>query len=107
MKRRRLLVDALITSQPRLLGMVLVVGLAGGLTGAAFVGMIHLLQRGLWPTHWDDLPHLFILVGIGVAVALLTRILGNPGDVELMVNNIHVLGGPEDISDLRSLIPVA
>ena len=87
--------------------MVLLVGIGGGLIGAAFVGTIHLLQRGLWPTHWDNVAHLFILVGVGVVVGLLTRILGNPGDVELMVNNIHVMGGPEDISDLRSLIPVA
>src|ERR1035441_9843761 len=107
MRRPRLLVEAFVTSQRRLLGMVLLVGVGGGLIGAAFVGMIHVLQRGLWPTHWHDVAHLFILVGVGVAVALLTRTLGNPGDVELMVNNIHVLGGPEDISDLRSLIPVA
>jgi H+/Cl- antiporter ClcA len=107
MKPRRLMVEAFVTSERRLLGMVLLVGIGGGLIGAAFVGTIHVLQRGLWPTHWDDLPHFFILVGVGVAVAMLTRILGNPGDVELMVNNIHVMGGPEDISDLRSLIPVA
>jgi H+/Cl- antiporter ClcA len=100
-------VEALVSSNRRLLAMVLVVGVAGGLAGAAFVGTIHLLQRALWPTHWDDLPHLFILIGVGVCVALLTRILGNPGDVELMVNNIHVMGGPTDISDLRALIPVA
>src|ERR1035437_6367246 len=99
MRRPRLLVEAFVTSQRRLLGMVLVVGVVGGLIGAAFVGTIHLLQRGLWPTHWADVSHLFILVGVGLAVALLTRILGNPGDVELMVNNIHVLGGPEDISE--------
>jgi H+/Cl- antiporter ClcA len=46
-------------------------------------------------------------VGVGVAVGVLTRLLGNPGDVELLVNNIHVLGGPEDVRDLRSLIPVS
>jgi H+/Cl- antiporter ClcA len=34
-------------------------------------------------------------------------VLGNPGDVELLVNNIHVLGGPQDVRDLRSLIPVS
>ncbi len=101
------MVEAFVTSQRRLLAMVLAVGIVGGLAGAAFVGMIHLLQRGLWPTHWSDLPHLFILVGVGVAVAMLIRILGNPGDVELMVNNIHVMGGPDDVRDLRSLIPVA
>jgi H+/Cl- antiporter ClcA len=107
MKPRRFLVEAFVTSRRRLLGMVFAVGVGGALLGAAFVGMMHLLQRGLWPTHWSDLSHLFILVGVGVAVAALTRVLGNPGDVELMVNNIHVMGGPDDVRDLRSLVPVA
>jgi H+/Cl- antiporter ClcA len=101
------LIEALVTSRRRLLVMALVVGFGGGLLGAGFVGLLHLLQQGLWPTHWGNLSHLFILIGVGGAVALLTRLLGNPGDVELMVNNIHVMGGPDDISDLRSLIPVA
>jgi H+/Cl- antiporter ClcA len=86
---------------------VAVVGVGGGLAGGAFVGSLHLLERGLWPTHWSTVAHLFILVGVGVAVALLTRVLGNPGDVELLVDNIHVSGGPNGIRDLRSLIPVA
>jgi H+/Cl- antiporter ClcA len=105
--RRRFLVEAFDSPRRQLFVMVLAVGVAGGLIGAAFVGMIHVLQRGLWPTHWGDVAHLFILVGVGGAVAALTRLLGNPGDVELMVNNIHVMGGPDDVSDLRSLIPVA
>ena len=91
----------------RLLPSVVAVGVLGGLIGAAFIGSLHLLQRGLWPTHWATLPHLFVLIGVGVAVAVIVRILGNPGDVELLVNNIHVLGGPEDVRDLKALIPVA
>jgi H+/Cl- antiporter ClcA len=105
--RRRLFVEGLLGQQRRLLAYVVVAGLVGGLVGAAYVGVLHLFQDGLWPTHWDTLPHLFILVGVGVAVGVLTRLLGNPGDVELLVNNIHVSGGPEDIRDLRSLIPVS
>jgi H+/Cl- antiporter ClcA len=91
----------------RLLPSVVAVGVLGGLIGAAFIGSLHLLQRGLWPTHWATLPHLFVLVGVGLAVAVIVRLLGNPGDVELLVNNIHVLGGPEDVRDLKALIPVA
>jgi H+/Cl- antiporter ClcA len=86
---------------------VVVVGLGGGLIGAGFVGLLHLLQAVLWPSHWRSGPHFFILIGVGAAVAVLTRVLGNPGDVELLVNNIHVMGGPDDIRDLRSLVPVA
>jgi H+/Cl- antiporter ClcA len=107
MRSPLLFVETFAHARRRLLAMVLLVGLGGGLIGAGFVGMIHMLQRGLWPTHWDTLPHLFILVGVGAAVALLTRLLGSPGDVELLVNNIHVMGGPQDVTDLRSLLPVA
>ncbi len=107
MWRQRLSLDVFAGPRPRLLVMVGVVGVGGGLIGAGFIGSIHLLQLALWPDHWATSTHLFILVGVGAAVAGLTRVLGNPGDVELLVNNIHVMGGPDDIRDLRSLIPVA
>ncbi len=106
-RQRELFVEGLLGRERRLLAYVAVAGLVGGLVGAAYIGLLHLFEDGLWPTHWDTLPHLLILVGVGVAVGILTRLLGNPGDVELLVNNIHVLGGPEDIRDLRSLIPVS
>jgi H+/Cl- antiporter ClcA len=107
MARRRISVPAFVTTPHRLFSLVPVVGVVGGVAGAAFVGAMHLLQRGLWPTRWSDTAHLIVLVGIGAAVALITRVLGNPGDVELLVNNIHVMGGPDDVRDLRSLLPVA
>jgi H+/Cl- antiporter ClcA len=97
----------LTPARRRLLPSVVAVGVLGGLIGAAFIGTMHLLQRALWPTHWATLPHLFVLIGVGLAVAIIVRILGNPGDVELLVNNIHVLGGPQDVTDLKSLVPVA
>jgi H+/Cl- antiporter ClcA len=93
--------------RPGLLPLVAAVGIIGGLVGAAFVGALSLLERGLWPAHTSTAAHLGILVGVGLAVGGLTHLLGSPGDVELLVNNIHVLGGPEDIRDLRSLIPVS
>ena len=103
----RLFVEVLTGQRARLLGLVLTVGAMGGVVGAAFVGAMKLLERGLWPTHSSTGVHLAILVGVGAAVGVLTRVLGTPGDVELLVNNIHVLGGAEDIHDLRSLIPVS
>ena len=105
--QRQLFVEVFVGSRVRLLSLVLVVGAMGGLVGAAYVGVLKLLERGLWPTHWSTTSHLFVLLAVGAAVGLLTRFLGTPGDVELLVNNIHVLGGAQDIHDLRSLLPVS
>lgn len=101
------LAEGVVGARPQILGLVVIVGLAGGLAGAAFVGALKLLQRGLWPTHWSNPAHLLILLVVGAAVGLITRLLGSPGDVELLVDNIHVLGGNDDLRDLRSLVPVA
>src|SRR4051794_9550117 len=106
-KPQRLFIEAFLGPRRRLMTLVLVVGIGGGLIGAAYVGTLHLLQDGLWPTHWSTATHLPIMIAVGIVVGVLTKILGNPGDVELLVNNIHVLGGNEDVRDLRSLIPVS
>jgi H+/Cl- antiporter ClcA len=89
------------------MGITVVAGLAGGLIGAAYIGTLHLLQRVLWPTHFGLATHGVLLVAIGVAVTIGTKTLGNPGDVELLVDNIHVSGGSEDLRQLPSLIPVS
>ena len=86
---------------------VVAVGIAGGLAGAAYVGALHLLQRVLGPEHHGSATQLCILVGVGAAVALITRLGGETGNVELLVDNIHVLGGAEDVRSLRSLIPAS
>src|SRR5947209_594021 len=104
---QRLFIEAFLGPRRRLFTLVLLVGIGGGLIGAAYVGTLHLLQDGLWPTHWSTATHLPIMIAVGIVVGVLTKILGNPGDVELLVNNIHVLGGNEDVRDLRSLIPVS
>jgi H+/Cl- antiporter ClcA len=104
----RLAVPArLARPEVRLLGISVGAGLIGGGIGAAFVGTMHLLQHGLWPTHTGLVAHGAILVGVGLAVAILTKLLGSPGDVELLVDNIHVSGGAEDTRSLRSLLPVS
>ena len=62
--------------------------------------MLHVFQRGLWPTHTGLIAHGCILVGVGIAVAILVRLLGSPGDVELLVDNIHVAGGVNPLHDM-------
>jgi H+/Cl- antiporter ClcA len=86
---------------------VVVVGVAGGLVGAAYVALLHLLQRWLWPSHHGDLATLGILVAVGAAVALITRLWGDSGSVDLLVDNIHVLGGAEDVRRTRPLVPAS
>ncbi len=98
--------DALFAPHNRLWHLVVLVGIGSGLLGAAFVWAMNRLTEIFGPEHWSDPNHLIVLVGAGVAVALLTKILGNPGDVELLVDNIHV-GGRSDARQLRSLIPVS
>jgi H+/Cl- antiporter ClcA len=91
----------------RLLGIVMAAGVAGGCIGAGYLGLLHLAQRALWPHHLALLPHGLLLVGVGASVGLLTRGLGSPGDVELLVDNIHLSGGSEDLRQLPSLIPIS
>jgi H+/Cl- antiporter ClcA len=91
----------------RLFAIALGAGLLGGAIGAAYLGLLHLLERGLWPTHSGLLVHGLALVGVGAVVGVLTWKLGNPGDVELLVDNIHVAGGVDDLRQLPSLIPIS
>jgi len=85
----------------------MLVGAGGAVVGAAFVGTLHLLEQVLWPTHWANWTHLLVLIGVGVAVAGLIKVLGSPGDMELLVDNIHISGGPDDVRSLRALIPIS
>ena len=86
--------------------LVLAVGIAGGLAGAAYVTVMKAGASLLGPNAWSRPAHLVILALAGGGIAFLTKVLGNPGDVELLVNNIHV-GGRSDLRELRSLIPVS
>lgn len=91
----------------RLLGAVAVTGLIGGAVGAAFLTALHFLSLAIGPDGWSWRGHLLLLLGVGALTTLLTRLLGGPADVELLVDNIHVDGGANSIRDLRSLIPIS
>jgi H+/Cl- antiporter ClcA len=91
--------------EPRVVGLVVLVGVGCGIVGALYLLGLHLLQHVLWPTEWSGAVGFAVLGGVGIAVALIVRYVGSPGDVELMVDNIHVSGTSTGVRMLRSLVP--
>jgi H+/Cl- antiporter ClcA len=102
-----LLDGAFVGMEPRVIGLVVVVGLASGIVGALYLLVLHLLQNVLWPTEWSGVVGFAILGGVGLFAGLVTRYVGSSGDVELMVDNIHVSGAATGLRTLRSLIPIS
>lgn len=88
-------------------GLVIAVGAAGGVIGAAYVSALRVLEHAIGPDGHSDLVVIGVLVAAGLGIAVLIRWLGDPGDVELLVDNIHLSGGSDDSRALRSLIPVS
>jgi H+/Cl- antiporter ClcA len=99
--------EYLLGIEPRVVGLVLVVGVGCGVVGALYLLALHLLQHVLWPTQWEGAIGFAILGGVGIAVALIVRFVGTSGDVELMVDNIHVSGTATGVRMLRSLVPTS
>ena len=60
---------------------VVAAGLVGGLVGAAYIGLLHLLQRVLWPDHWNGWGQAAVLLAVGVVVAVVTKLTGEPATV--------------------------
>lgn len=83
------------------------VGVLGGVIGAAYVGALRLLESLIGTEGRGGIATIGVLVAVGVCIAVLIRWLGDPGDVELLVDNIHISGGSDDARALRSLIPVS
>ena len=87
--------------------LVLAVGLVGGIVGALYVEALRGFTALLGPAQWSRPAHLLVLGVVGAAIGVLTLLLGNPGDVELLVDNIHIQGGASDLRQLPSLIPIS
>ena len=104
---RRYFDRGILGMSPALLGATVVVGLVSGAVGALYLLAIHLLQHLLWPDNVSSTVEFAILGATGVAVVVIGRVLGSPGDVELLVDNIHVSGTASDVRSLRSLIPMS
>jgi H+/Cl- antiporter ClcA len=86
---------------------VALVGIVGGLIGAAYLRVLRLVTDWIGPSGHSSVAHGVILVSVGVLVAGLVHWLGDGGGVDLLVDNIHVLGGADDVRRLRSLVPVS
>ena len=87
---------------------ILLIGITGALMGFAYLSALRALQRVLGPEHSGPGVHLAILTAVGLTIGLIKRYLDNPGEMELLVDNIHVLGGHDDLrGSLRSLVPVS
>jgi len=97
--------SAVLGIPPAMIAMAFVVGIVGGLVGAGYLWALHLLQNWLWPTNWEGAIGFAVLGGAGLWVVVVTRVFGRFGDVELLVDNIHVSGGAPSVRALRSLIP--
>ncbi|MEP6622855.1 MAG: chloride channel protein [Acidimicrobiia bacterium] len=104
---RNVLDGVFLGMQARVIGLVILVGFAAGLVGALYLLVLHLLQHMLWPTEWSGIIGFAILGGVGLVAALVTHFVGSSGDVELMVDNIHVSGSAAGVRMLRSLIPIS
>ncbi len=104
---RRLLDRHVLGMSPALLGATVVVGVASGIIGATFLLAVHLLQHVLGPEHWNKVAAFGVLGATGVAVVVIRRLAGPPGDVELLVDNIHVSGATAEVRSLRSLLPMS
>lgn len=91
----------------RLFTPIMMVGGLGALTGIVYLSLLHLLQHHLGPELWGTWTRMGVMGGVGFSVGILIHWLGSPGDVELLVDNIHVLGGRKQYRELRSLIPVS
>jgi H+/Cl- antiporter ClcA len=82
-------------------------GLVGGSASTLYLGALALTERVLWPGRSSALSHSLFLVMTGIAIAILLKVLGDPGDTGAMVDDVHTLGGPHHLRKLVSLIPVS
>lgn len=84
------------------------VGAGGGLLGFTYLAALHGLEHVMGPGVGGPWRHLVVMVGVGTLVGLLARFLGSPRDIELLVDNVHVLeDGQAEVRHLRSLLPIS
>src|SRR5579871_1674233 len=104
----RFFAEAVLGDLHRTIVPVILIGAMGAIMGLAYLSVLRVLQRVLGPEHSGLWAHLLIMGAVGLAIGVIKRLIGNPGEMELLVDNIHVLGGHDDLGgSLRSLVPVS
>jgi H+/Cl- antiporter ClcA len=89
------------------LGWASLVGAGGALVGFVYLAVLHVCEHLLGPNGHGPWAQLGILVAVGWGIGRLAQVLGSPGDVELLVDNVHVLEGRASVRHLRSLLPIS
>jgi H+/Cl- antiporter ClcA len=82
-------------------------GAVGGLVSAAYLGVLALGERFLWPAGHSRLLHWGLLIAAGAVISVLLAVLGDPGETGVFIDSVHVDGGPMGLRPLRSLVPVS
>jgi len=83
------------------------VGVTAGAIGASYLLVLEVLQHWLWPGGNPAIVQGALLVGTGIVLAAVAGWIGPGGDVELLVDNIHVLGSATSDKGDRALIPLS
>jgi H+/Cl- antiporter ClcA len=89
------------------LGASLLVGAAGGLASLVYLALLSAAKLVLWPGRTSAPVHWILLIAIGAVISVLLGVLGDPGETGVLVNSIHLDGGPSTLRRLRSLVPVS
>jgi len=104
----RFFAEAVLGDLQRIFIPTLMIGVLGGVVGFVYLGLLRLLTNVLGPSHSSIWVHLGILSAVGLTAGLIKRYISNAGEMELLVDNIHVLGGHDDVGGtLKSLVPVS
>lgn len=103
----RLFSEAVLGDLHRTFLPVLAIGIAGAAVGLAFLSVLHLLEHALGPDSSGPWVHLIIMAAVGLTIGVIMRLVGQTGNVELLVDDIHLLGGNREYRNLRSLLPVS
>jgi H+/Cl- antiporter ClcA len=83
-----------------------VVGIVGGVVAVVYYELLQSATRLVWKHLPQALEtHLWVVTGVGGAlVGLCLKVLGKPGEISAVVNNIHMEGGRIDIRQTPSMV---